>query len=59
MRKDEREGFNAHNAIALDPAGSESDHFYTCSRCGQAVDMRNLGDVFHHEAAEHEPIPVN
>jgi hypothetical protein len=37
----------------------ESEHFYTCARCGQAVDMRDLYAVFHHEQEVHEPLPVN
>ncbi len=32
-------------------------HFYTCADCGQAVDMRDLGDVFHHEEPGHDRIP--
>lgn len=59
MRKDERASLNAHNVISLDAADSEREHFYSCPKCGQAVDMRRLGDVFHHEAAEHDPIPMN
>jgi hypothetical protein len=35
----------------------ETVHFYTCKACGQAVDKRRLGDVFHHEEARHSPIP--
>lgn len=37
----------------------ESVHFYVCKACGQAVDKRRLGDVFHHEETGHEPIPPN
>ena len=37
----------------------ESVHFYVCNACGQAVDKRKLGDVFHHEEAGHQPIPTN
>ena len=36
----------------------EREHFYVCPSCGQAVDMRDLGQVFHHEAPDHEPLPV-
>jgi len=36
----------------------ESQHFYVCQECRQAVDMRKLGDVFHHEEPGHEPLPV-
>jgi hypothetical protein len=37
----------------------ESAHFYVCKACGQAVDKRRLGDVFHHEEPGHAPIPAN
>lgn len=33
----------------------EHEHFYVCAACGQAVDRRDLGQVFHHEDADHEP----
>jgi hypothetical protein len=50
------------NALASEPIGGEpadeSQHFYVCTQCGQAVDMRKLGDVFHHEEPDHEPLPV-
>lgn len=36
---------------------NEAEHFYVCAACGQAVDMRDLGAVFHHEDAGHKPIP--
>lgn len=35
---------------------NEIDNFYTCRACGQSVDMRDLGQVFHHEDPGHEPI---
>lgn len=34
----------------------EFEHFYTCKKCGQAVDKRDLGQVFHHELPNHQPI---
>lgn len=34
----------------------EADHFYVCDHCKQAVDMRDLGQVLHHEARQHTPI---
>lgn len=37
----------------------ELDHFYTCKSCKQWVDMRNLGEVFHHEEINHKPLPTN
>ena len=39
------------------PAVPETEHFITCKECGQAIDLRNLGDVLHHETVEHEPLP--
>jgi hypothetical protein len=38
---------------------NEADHFYKCPACGQAVDMRDLGQVFHHEDAGHEPLALD
>lgn len=32
----------------------EAEHFFVCEACGQAVDMRDLGEVFRHEEADHE-----
>lgn len=32
---------------------NEHEHFYTCAACGQAVDKRDLGQVFHHEERGH------
>jgi hypothetical protein len=37
-----------------DAPASEVDHFYRCPHCGQAVDKRDLGQVFHHEQPGHE-----
>lgn len=37
----------------------EEEHFYICAKCGQAVDRRNLGDVFYHETKNHTPKPTN
>lgn len=37
----------------------ELDNFYTCKACGQCVDMRNLGQVFHHEESGHKPLSIN
>jgi hypothetical protein len=37
---------------------AEVDHFYVCSVCGQAVDMRQLADVLYHEELTHNPKPV-
>lgn len=36
----------------------EAEHFYVCKQCGQAVDMRRLGDMLHHEEPGHERIEV-
>ena len=35
----------------------ERAHFYVCEECGQAIDKRHLGSVFHHEQPEHERLP--
>lgn len=33
----------------------EVEHYFNCRACGQAVDMRDLGQVFHHEELNHQP----
>ncbi len=35
---------------------NEMENFYECKSCGQSVDMRDLGQVFHHEEKGHKPI---
>jgi len=35
---------------------NEIDNFYNCPLCGQSVDMRDLGQVLHHEARGHEAL---
>ena len=47
-------GIKGHR-VGGDPE-NEEDNFYTCPKCGQAVDMRDLGLVFHHETPDHTPI---
>lgn len=42
--------------ISGPPVTSEADHFYVCEACKQSVDMRDLGQVFHHEEPGHEPL---
>jgi hypothetical protein len=34
----------------------ESDHFYPCPTCGQAVDVRDLRQVAYHNGPDHEPL---
>jgi hypothetical protein len=33
---------------------NEAEHFMECPVCGQAFDMRDLGQVFHHDQPQHE-----
>lgn len=47
---------NMSPGVPMQPVKNERDHFYTCRGCGQRVDMRRLGDVFHHEEPGHRPI---
>jgi len=35
---------------------NELDNFYACAKCGQSVDMRDLGQVLHHEEVDHKKI---
>jgi hypothetical protein len=32
----------------------EATYFFVCKNCGQAVDRRDLGQVFHHRVHEHK-----
>jgi len=34
------------------------EHFHVCPHCGQAVDRRDLGQVFYHEMPDHQPLPT-
>lgn len=51
--------------VAIDPETGkpleleDHEHFYICAACGQAVDMRDLGQVFHHEDVGHEPLALD
>lgn len=50
------------NALPVEVPALEGDddHFFVCSKCGQAVDRRRLGDVMYHELQpNHGPLPVN
>ena len=38
---------------------TELEHFYTCNSCGQAFDMRDLGQVCHHEEPGHKPLDLD
>lgn len=54
-----RDGLNRIAGAIVGPEPkNEGEHFYVCAACGQAVDMRRLGDVFHHEDEGHEPLTV-
>jgi hypothetical protein len=37
----------------------EEENYYICDECGQSVDKRLLGEVFHHEEVGHERLPVS
>lgn len=37
----------------------EHEHFFVCAACGQAVDMRDLGQVFHHEEQGHKALQLD
>ena len=56
----DREEFNGLRSqrVGSEPA-DEAEHFYVCTQCGQAVDMRKLGDVLYHEELGHEPLPTS
>lgn len=44
--------------VGGEPA-DEAEHFHVCRACGQAVDRRDLGQVFHHEVDGHEPLETD
>jgi ATP-dependent DNA ligase len=52
-----RDELNARSHAA--PDLPEARHFHLCAECGQAVDRRNLGDVFHHETPGHVPLATS
>jgi hypothetical protein len=52
----ERARFPQGERVSGPPITSEADHFYVCAACAQAVDMRDLGQVLHHEVPGHLPI---
>jgi hypothetical protein len=55
-----RREYNTHRAKVAGPQPKdESENFYVCEGCGQAVDMRLLGDVLYHDQVVHKPLPVN
>lgn len=41
------------------PPKHEPDHFVLCSVCGQAIDMRDLRQVFWHDVPKHEPLELD
>lgn len=51
--------------VRIDPATGapmvmeEHEHFHVCPACGQAVDRRDLGQVLHHEEAEHQRLSLD
>jgi len=45
--------------IVGDEPDNEADHFYICAECGQAIDKRDLGQVFHHEEPGHDPHDID
>lgn len=39
------------------PFAQQRELSYRCCQCGQRVNARDLGQVFHHETPGHSPIP--
>jgi hypothetical protein len=54
-RREELNALRSHR-IGGEPK-DEAEHFFICNGCSQAVDMRKLGDVLHHEEPGHKPFP--
>ncbi len=57
-KKTDNPGSGFVGVAAIEPE-DETGHFYVCAACGQAVDMRDLGQVFHHEEDGHKPLVVS
>jgi hypothetical protein len=56
MDEEAREQLKHVHGRSFDPVTDEGAHFYVCLTCGQAVDMRSLYQVFHHEEEGHKPL---
>jgi hypothetical protein len=54
-----RQEFQDVQAVPDEPAADESEHFYVCAHCGQAVDMRDLASVLYHQTDQHRPAARN
>ena len=39
-----------------DEPADETEQFYECPQCGQAIDTHSLYQVLHHEEVDHEPM---
>jgi hypothetical protein len=39
------------------PPADEGQHYHVCPECGQAVDWRDFGRLFHHATPGHERLP--
>lgn len=51
---------NAINAFICPtpPRDEERRHYFTCDECGQAVDARNVEEVFRHLERRHEIVAL-
>jgi hypothetical protein len=55
---------NAYSGLILgervgDGPKDEATYFFVCKHCGQAVDRRDLGQVFHHKVRMHKRLLDN
>lgn len=57
MNDKDRQALNALKAVPEIEPADEAEHFEVCVTCGQAFDLRNLGDVLHHDQEMHERLP--
>jgi hypothetical protein len=39
--------------LGVEPV-NELDHYTTCPVCGQAIDLRKIAELIHHDAERHE-----
>src|SRR5690242_8576876 len=55
-RTPDRSGNGTAEAAGANDPADEATYFFVCKTCGQAVDIRELDQIFHHQIPGHEPM---
>jgi hypothetical protein len=55
----DRQLLNRVRATGHNIAIEERENFEQCPECNQWYDLRELGDVLHHDQLDHEPLPLH